>query len=257
MPRVVELWRYPLKSARGEPLTEARVETTGLAGDREWACVDPGDGTVGSAKHPRRWGRLLSVGARAEDDDLVVRIGAEQFRAAGAEAALARHLDRPVRLTREVPPGARLHRTLPGVDGMVPDWMAGLRPGEDTVTDVGGGGAGGFVDFAPVHLVTTGALARLGAAAVRFRPNIVLDAADDPEPGTELRLGDAVLRTMSPTPRCVVPSLDHGPGAPPDADVLRTLARRYRMPVAGLGKAACFGVYAEVLQPGDLRLGGS
>jgi len=64
-----------------------------------------------------------------------------------------------------------------------------------------------------------------------------------------------VLRTMSPTPRCVVPSLDHGPGAPPDADVLRTLARRYRMPVAGLGKAACFGVYAEVLQPGELRVG--
>lgn len=142
----------------------------------------------------------------------------------------------------------------PGVDGMVPDWMAGVRPGEDAVTPVGGGGAGGFVDFAPVHIVTTGALARLGAAAVRFRPNIVLDTGDDLPDGAELRLGDVVLRIMSPTPRCVIPSLAHGPDVPPDTGLLRTLARHYRMPVAGLGKAACFGSYAEVLRPGELRL---
>ena len=253
--RVVALWRYPLKSALGESLAAARVLPTGVVGDRGWACVDPADGTVGSAKHPRRWGRLLSVGARLTGAGLTLSVAGTEYAAADAEDALARHLGRPVRLTREVPAGARLHRTLPGVDGMVPDWMAGVRPGDDAVTAVGGGGAGGFVDFAPVHLVTTGALARLGAAAVRFRPNIVLDTDDDLEDGTELRLGDVVLRVMSPTPRCVVPSLAHGPGVPPDTDVLRTLARDYRMPVAGLGKAACFGSYAEVLRPGELRVG--
>jgi hypothetical protein len=52
----------------------------------------------------------------------------------------------------------------------------------------------------------------------------------------------------------VIPSLGHGPDVPPDTEVLRTLARNYRVPVAGLGKAACFGHYAEVLQPGELRL---
>jgi hypothetical protein len=178
-----------------------------------------------------------------------------EFAAADAEDALARHLGRPVRLTQEVPAGARLHRTLPGVDGMVPDWMSGTRPGEDAVTAVGGGGAAGFADFAPVHVVTTGALARLGAPAVRFRPNIVLDTDDNLTDGAELRLGDVVLRVMSPTPRCVIPSLAHGPYVPPDPDLLRTLARHYRVPVAGLGKAACFGSYAEVLEPGELRLG--
>ncbi|WP_433382553.1 MOSC domain-containing protein [Actinoplanes sp. CA-142083] len=293
MAAIVELWRYPLKSALGEPLRTAHVSLTGVAGDRQWACVDPADGTVGSAKHPRRWGRLLEVTARSLDDGgLAIQVGADVYEATGdasprgvaggrgdfglrgdagvrgdaraggdagpngdAEAALAAHLGRPVRLTREVPPEARLHRTLPGVDGMVPDWMSGLRPGDDAVTDLGGAGAGGFVDFAPVHVVTTGELAKLGATPSRFRPNIVLDADNDPEPGAEIRLGDVVLRAMSPTPRCVIPGLDHGPGVPADTELLRTLARHYRVEVAGLGKAACFGVYAEVIQPGELRVG--
>jgi len=255
MPRVVALRRYPLKSARGESLTSAVVETSGLAGDRVWACVDPTDGTIGSAKHPRRWGGLLSVRAALRGPDLLVNLGGDDLSVAEAEPALARHLGLPVRLTREVPAGARLHRTLPGVDGMVPDWMSGTRPGEDAITPVGGAGAGGFVDFAPVHLVTTGALARLGAAAVRFRPNIVLDTDDDLPDGAELGLGDVVLRILSPTPRCVIPSLAHGPDQPPDTDLLRTLARHYRVPVAGLGKAACFGSYAEVLRAGELHVG--
>jgi uncharacterized protein YcbX len=261
MPRILELWRYPLKSARGEPLRTARVSRSGVAGDRTWACVDPSDGTVGSAKHPRRWGRLLDVTARLDDNgELAIQLDGEEHRAGGAsggpgaEAVLAAHLGRPVRLTREVPPGARLHRTLPGVDGMVPDWMGGLRPGDDAITDLGGGGAAGFVDFAPVHVVSTGELARLGATAGRFRPNIVLDADHDWRPGDEVRLGDVVLRAMSPTPRCVVPGLAHGPGVPADTGLLRTLARHYRVEVAGLGKAACFGTYAEVVQPGELRV---
>jgi hypothetical protein len=60
---------------------------------------------------------------------------------------------------------------------------------------------------------------------------------------------------MSPTPRCVIPGLDHGPGVPADLGLLRTLARDYRTEVAGLGRAACFGVYAEVVEPGELRVG--
>jgi uncharacterized protein YcbX len=69
--QVVSVLRYPLKSAQGESLDEAGVEPGGLAGDRSWACLDAHDGTVVSAKHPRRWGRLLGVGAYAE----VVRPG--------------------------------------------------------------------------------------------------------------------------------------------------------------------------------------
>jgi hypothetical protein len=82
----------------------------------------------------------------------------------------------------------------------------------------------------------------------------VLDLPGDPVPGAELRLGDAVLRVIMPTPRCVVPGLRHGV-VPADRRVLGALARHYRVPVPGLGRAACFGVYADVVRPGLLEVG--
>ena len=36
---------------------------------------------------------------------------------------------------------------------------------------------------------------------------------------------------------------------------LSTLARQYRIQVPGLGRAACFGTYADVVQPGRLEVG--
>ena len=53
---VVSLLRYPLKSARGEQSRAAGVDVEGVRRDRSWACLDEADGTVGSAKHPDRWG---------------------------------------------------------------------------------------------------------------------------------------------------------------------------------------------------------
>lgn len=267
MQTVVALWRYPLKSARGEAVEAVDIEPGGLRGDRRWACVDRADGSVGSAKHPARWGRLLDVGTRLLDDGpegtLVLDVGGRAVRAGSADAdtALSDHVGRPVALTRDTPPDARLHRRLPDEVGMVPDWMD-VEPGQETVTAMAGPGLiGRFVDFGAVHLLTTGALAllarrmgRTDVAAQRFRPNLVVDAPRDPEIGQELRIGEVVLRVILPTPRCVVPGLGHA-GLPPDRAVLTTLARNYRVPVAELGRAACFGAYAEVVQPGRLRLG--
>jgi uncharacterized protein YcbX len=264
MRKLVALRRYPLKSALGESLEAAELEPGGLAGDRTWACVDAEDGSIGSAKHPRRWGRLLEVGTSSHGDEVTVRVDGAALRAGSdaADAALTSHLGRPVRLTRTAPPDARLHRLLPDDAGMVPEWMAGLRPGDETVSSMDGvARLGRFVDFAAVHLVTTGELARLGdrlgdaeVPATRFRPNLILDLPRDPEPGEEIRLGDAVLRVMFPTPRCIIPGLEHGE-LPADRPVLSALARHYRFDLPGLGRAACFGVYAEVVRPGRLRLG--
>jgi len=90
--------------------------------------------------------------------------------------------------------------------------------------------------------------------ALRFRPNVVLEAADDPVPGQELRIGDVVLRVVLPTPRCVVPGLQDQ-GAAVDRQLLTALARHHRTVVGELGRAACFGVYAEVLRLGQITLG--
>jgi uncharacterized protein len=37
--RIAGLWRYPVKSMRGEALTDADVSWFGVAGDRRWAFV--------------------------------------------------------------------------------------------------------------------------------------------------------------------------------------------------------------------------
>ena len=51
--RITSVWRYPVKSCRGEELTAARVEPWGLAGDRRWMIVDAAGGHVTAREHPR------------------------------------------------------------------------------------------------------------------------------------------------------------------------------------------------------------
>ncbi len=263
---VVSLFRYPLKSARGERLRAVSVDVEGVRGDRSWACLDDADGTVGSAKHPDRWGRLLGVTARVDEpsSEVVVQVQGRRALAGSeqADALLGEYLGRPVRLTRSVPEQARLHRRLPEEQGLVPDWMDGVVPGQELVTEVSGARPGGrFVDFGPIHLVTTGAptelaeqLERASVEAARFRPNLIVDAPHDPVPGQELRIGNVVLRVVLPTPRCVVPGLEDE-GQAVDRQLLSALARHHRTVVGDLGRAACFGVYSEVLHPGKLTLG--
>jgi len=206
------------------------------------------------------------VTARVDEHSSEVAVQVQGRRAVAgseqADALLSEHLGRPVRLTRSVPEQARLHRRLTEEQGMVPDWMDGAVPGQEMITEVSGARPGGrFVDFGPVHLLTTGALAelagQLGRASVdatRFRPNVIVDAPQDPVPGQELRIGDVVLQVVLPTPRCIVPGLqDQGPAV--DRQLLTALARQHRTAVGDLGRAACFGVYAEVLRPGQLTLG--
>ncbi len=268
MVSVVAVLRYPLKSAQGEGVRSAAVDREGLRWDRSWACLDLADGTLGSAKHPRRWGRLLEVTAQVDEEteagEVTVSVAGDRVVAGSpeADAAVSEHLGRPVRLTPVVPEQARLHRQLPDDEGLVPEWMSGATAGQEMLTEVSGAVSGGrFMDFGAVHLVTTGALARLaqqaGRAAVdaaRFRPNLVLDAPQDLEPGQELRIGDVVLRVVLPTPRCVVPGLAPSAAGQVDRQLLSALARHHRTAVGNLGQAACFGVYAEVLQSGRIAV---
>jgi len=60
---VTALWRYPVKSMRGEALDAAVLNERGLLGDRAYAVRDVATGHIASAKHPRRWGQLLACRA--------------------------------------------------------------------------------------------------------------------------------------------------------------------------------------------------
>ena len=78
--RVVELWRYPVKSMRGAQLEACRVEQrVGIPGDRSWALRDERAGEIRGAK---KIPRLLELAARALEE----AVGALPAHAAGSGA---------------------------------------------------------------------------------------------------------------------------------------------------------------------------
>ena len=265
MSTVLGCFRYPVKSAAREAVNRLTVTEDGVVGDRRWAVLDA-DGMVVSAKHPARGGHLLQVKASYEDrtGDVTVHVpGHPEVLAsdAAASAAVSDWLGRPVTFTDQVPKCLRLHRVWPREHGMVPDWADGALPGQSAVTDVAGARERRFVDYGAVHVVTIGALRRLEeqqampVPALRFRPNLLLDLPEDPEPGQALHIGGLTLRVDLPTPRCIVPSLGQPGADDPDPGLLRILARDCRRPVPGLGRAAVFGCYASVQEPGHIAVG--
>jgi uncharacterized protein len=61
---VTGLWRFPVKSMRGERLDAAPVTERGLVGDRAYALMDNDTGKVVSAKSVKRFPDLLQCQAR-------------------------------------------------------------------------------------------------------------------------------------------------------------------------------------------------
>jgi hypothetical protein len=119
---------------------------------------------------------------------------------------------------------------------------------------------GNFVDYAPVHLITTATLDHIGVPALRYRPNLVVDVpgaapyAENDWVGREIAVGDVLLRGTLPTPRCSVPTLEHG-DLPRSPQAVRTVMAENRVDVPGFGLLPCAGVYAEVLAGGPVRVG--
>lgn len=225
MMSVAGLWRYPVKSLRGEALQSLRIEARGAEGDRCYAIQDAG-GRLGSGKSTRRMQRidgLLELQASGTGGALAVRFPDGSVRGAtdpGLDAALSAVLGQPVRLA---PEQAMSH-----------------------------------FDAAPLHVLSTASLAWLrallpesGVDERRFRPNLVLEAAgaaplEHEWIGRRLRVGAAlVLRVIAPTERCRMVTLPQA-GLAEEPRILHTIAGRLE---------ACFGVYAEVEAPGEARIG--
>ena len=222
---VKQLWRYPVKSMLGEARVSLRVDKRGVEGDRLYAVRDA-EGRLGSGKNSRRFCRIDGLfGFRASSVDgvpaLVFPDGRTMLASdAGVHAALSAALGQPVTLVKE--------------------------------SNVA------HFDSGAIHILTTASLAWLKQALPdgqaderRFRPNLLVEAegsgpVERQWPGRTLQVGDQLtLRITDPTERCRMVTLAQG-RLREDPRVLREIAQ---------GLDAQFGVYAEVLVPGEVRVG--
>ena len=188
--RVREIWVFPVKSMSGTRVESAEVDAGGLVGDRAWAVVDEDGATVTAATAPR----LREVVPHLVEGQLRLDVpGSGAGLAVDAVGgALSSFIGRPVRLE---------HR-----DGA------------------------GYVDVAPLHLVSTASMSDATHAEdcdscdiAAPRANLVLDLG--PEGGSER---DWVGRTVS--------------------------AGAATLHVVRLPKH-CLGAYADVITAGTLRSG--
>ena len=270
---VTVLRRYPVKSMLGEDLDASDVSPRGLARDRRLALVSRRTGKVASAKYPRLWRDLLTLSAEALDaaghgvTALITLPDGNTVCSTDADVddVLSRLLNEPVTLTATPPPGASLDRAVP--EAVLRDGITAAVPAR--LIEIGAGAPPGtFVDFAPLHLLTSATLDRIAELSPyrrthleRYRPNVVIGTGaagftENDWLGRDLRVGeDLVLRVIARTPRCAVPTLAHG-HLPRDAEALRVLARHNRVsPVPGSDPEPCAGVYAQVLRPGRISTG--
>ena len=264
---VAGLRRYPVKSMLGEDLRACEVTARGLAGDRVLGLVHRETGKVASAKNPRLWRSLLRLAAASDTDVKIAFPDGTTMTSTdpGIDAALSAFTGQNVTLSDTPPPGATLDRADP--EQVLRDGIT--APVHAEILQIGGASPGGtFVDFAPLHLLTTSALARIAELSPRgtvelqrYRPNVVVETAapgftENDWAGRDLRIGrDLAIRVMARTPRCAIPTLEHGELSR-DVDALRVPAAHNRViPLDGLGPQPCAGVYAQVLQPGRIRVG--
>ena len=92
--------------------------------------------------------------------------------------------------------------------------------------------------------------------ARRFRMTLEVEGSDpyeeDSWSGEPVRVGDATIRVLGQIPRCVVTTL--GPDSGEKDFGTLTVIARYRPRIGGKGGLP-FGMYAETVEPGDVRVG--
>lgn len=225
----------PLKGTRHRELAQLQLDLTGPVGDRLFCLVEADRPRVlRTVENPRmvlvdaawdgavlsvRTADALSVTAAPEPTGelLVSDYWGRDARLAIMDSPhvdlLGEHLGRAVRLARVRHPGEVVY--------------------------------GG-----PVSIATTGGMADLDEnESARFRATLTIDADHDPEPGTVLQVGGAVVRVVGHIPRCRVIDINPATGQL-DRTHLKTLAAQNH-PAGGLP----FGVDAEVLVPGHVHTG--
>lgn len=224
------LYRYPVKSMRGEAITETHVGWPGLPADRRYAFVQAENRSHFPYLTGRQTPDLLRYTpflVHPEDPEhSAVRVRTpegEDYTVTSPEllASIAQRYNRPFYLLR-----------------------LGLT---------------GTFDVAPLSLISTGTLAALGRRLettlppLQFRPNILVETPEGEEypedqwVGRTLIFGEGAVRmhVMKRDKRCIMITLNPTTGSA-DPRVLAEVARN---------RQECAGVYGSALQLGRLAVG--
>jgi uncharacterized protein YcbX len=230
--RVLELWRYPVKSLQGEQLDVATVTTNGLEGDRGFGIfdVETGFGLTG-----RRVPELLFASARVVGDG-EVEIQLPDGTIARDDDALSDWLGKGVMLRSA---DADVTRTYENPIDFEDEAGSAWMPFS------GAGGAFHDSSRAQVSLVSSATIGTWDRR--RFRANVLLDdPGEDALVGSTVALGDSVLDVAMRIQRCVMTTRPQPDGIARDLDVLRTINRE---------RDGCLAIGARVVQPGAIRVG--
>jgi uncharacterized protein YcbX len=267
------LFRYPVKSLRGEALEATDVLASGFVGDRLWAFRDVERGEITSAK---RSPLLLQIAATLLQDGLEPRArislptGETMLTdAPDCDAMVSNYAGRQLAIYDLRPASDTAHyaraniapekyeayvREVLGLltDEPFPDFSKLPREAMMNVTL-----PGTYYDVSTIHIVLASELEKLqntlpdaAVDAMRFRPNIVLNDLDSPLQsaalvGVRMKAGTAVVIADSHAPRCAMTT--HAQGNLPRApQIMRALVRDWKHN---------FGLYASVLQGGQITMG--
>jgi len=284
---VGELWRFPVKSMRGEQLPEAEVTARGVLGDRAYALVDTDTGRVVSAKSVRMFPGILNCTARFVEQPRrnaeapAVQISLADGKAVRSDSGdvdrvMSAFFGRNVSLRHSAPEDFTIDQYHPNVEGADPggnrDAVVPQKLGSALFAALGMTSpvpVGSFLDVFPMSVLTSSTLARLTELQPqtrfdlrRFRMNVILKTdgsgfVENDWVGHTLGLGEgAQLRVALLDPRSVMTTLAQD-DLPQDTEVLRSLVHHNRLQVGDLGKYPCAGVYAVVAAQGTVRTGDS
>lgn len=276
--RVIEVWRYPVKSMRGESVPRADVGPMGIVGDRGWALRDDDAGEIrGGKKMPV----LMQCAARYDVEPTEGTVPAVTMTLPDGATVHSSDADASARLSaltgrrltlwprRPAEDAAHYRRGLPDnpdidaelrqIFGRLPDEplpdLSVMPPELFEFTSP----LGTYFDLAPLHLMTTASLATLAERAPgsvfdrrRFRPNLLIEPTDGARGlvendwcGRTLRVGGAAFEITIPSMRCSM-TTQAVAELPKDPTVLRTVVRDANQNL---------GVYALVATPGPVAVG--
>lgn len=216
------------------------VELTvdGVPEDRRFYLVDERDTMLNGKRH----GPLVAVRPVVEGDHLALHFPDGSVAEGPVEAA--------ERIETRFFGSQRAARTLAGpFDAALSDYAG--RPlrivePEQPAMDRGRGGAFSLLSVAALN----------GFDPRRFRMLFGVEGvpahAEDGWIGSRVRIGDAVVRPLSETGRCLITSQDPDTGRP-DRDMLAWI--REHRPAQDTGEPLPFGVHGAVARPGTVRLG--